>query len=102
PCEVLYVDRLVVEAGASLTTAGCRIYTHEAILNGTIENADDIIVISDCPPDLNGDGAVDGVDLAIVLGAWGSSDATADLTGDALVDGADLAVILGAWGGCTQ
>ncbi|MEC8560623.1 MAG: FG-GAP-like repeat-containing protein, partial [Planctomycetota bacterium] len=45
PCEVLYVDRLVVEPGASLTTGGCRIYTHEAILNGTIENADDIIVI---------------------------------------------------------
>jgi len=102
PCEVLYVDRLVVEAGASLTTGGCRIYTNEAILDGTIDNPADVIVITTCPADLNRDGEVDGFDLAIVLGAWGSSDATANLTGDPLVDGADLAVILGAWGNCTQ
>ena len=57
---------------------------------------------TDCPADLDGDGGVNGLDLAIVLGAWGSSDATADFTGDGLVDGADLAAILGAWGGCTE
>ncbi|MEC8559958.1 MAG: M43 family zinc metalloprotease, partial [Planctomycetota bacterium] len=57
---------------------------------------------TDCPADLDGNGAVDGADLAIVLGAWGSSDATADVIGDPLVDGADLAAILAAWGSCTQ
>ena len=59
-------------------------------------------IVTDCPADLDGNGAVDGADLAIVLGAWGSSDATANLTGDPLVDGADLAAILAAWGSCTQ
>ena len=44
---------------------------------------------------------VDGVDLAIVLGAWGSNDAAADVSGDGTVDGVDLAIVLGAWGGCS-
>lgn len=55
------------------------------------------------------DGAVDGADLAYLLGEWGSNvGSLADLVGsetfmpppDGLVDGADLAVLLGAWGGC--
>lgn len=57
---------------------------------------------SPCPADLTGDGAVDGADLAVLLGAWGACDGNcpADLTGDDAVDGADLAVLLGAWGSC--
>lgn len=46
--------------------------------------------------DLNGDGVVDGTDLAILLGAWGTSG-PGDLNGDGVVDGADLAILLGAW-----
>jgi hypothetical protein len=102
PCEVLYVDRLVVEAGASLTTAGCRIYTNEAVINGSVDNDDDIIVINDCPADIDGDGVVNGPDLAAVLAAWGSSTPVADFNGDGQVDGQDLAVILAAWGSCTE
>lgn len=49
--------------------------------------------------DLDCDGDVDGADLAIVLGAWGSDDDLADLDGDGVVAGADLAVLLGAWTG---
>ena len=45
--------------------------------------------------DLNGDGAVDAADLAILLGAWGSPDA--DLDGNGTTDAADLAALLGAW-----
>jgi hypothetical protein len=48
-------------------------------------------------PDLNGDGVVDGADLGLFLGLWGSSDASADFNGDGVVDGADLGVLLGAW-----
>jgi hypothetical protein len=51
-----------------------------------------------CPADRNADGKVDGADLAVILGAWGTNGA--DLTGDNLTDGADLAVLLGAWGNC--
>lgn len=46
--------------------------------------------------DLDCSGAVDGADLGLLLGAWGTSGA--DLNGDELTDGADLGVMLGAWG----
>ena len=48
------------------------------------------------PADLNGDGVVNGADLAILLGQWGGSG-SADLNGDGVVNGADLALLLGAW-----
>jgi hypothetical protein len=48
------------------------------------------------PGDLNGDGIVDGADLGILLGAWGTSG-PGDLNGDGVVDGADLGILLGAW-----
>jgi hypothetical protein len=47
--------------------------------------------------DLDGDGRVDGADLAVLLAAWGSAGGAADLDGDGRVDGADLAVLLSAW-----
>jgi len=47
--------------------------------------------------DLNADGAVDGADLGLLLGVWGSSDPSADLDGSGVVDGADLGLLLGAW-----
>jgi hypothetical protein len=49
--------------------------------------------------DLDGDGAVNGSDLAILLGDWGSDGAclAADLNGDGTIDGGDLGVLLGAW-----
>jgi formylglycine-generating enzyme required for sulfatase activity len=49
------------------------------------------------------DGRVDGMDLAGVLGQWGSSgdeSASADINGDGLVEGKDLALVLSAWGEC--
>ncbi|MEE2681422.1 MAG: GC-type dockerin domain-anchored protein, partial [Planctomycetota bacterium] len=51
-----------------------------------------------CPSDLNGDAIVDGVDLGMVLGAWGSHPGSADITGDGTVDAHDLAYLLAAWG----
>jgi hypothetical protein len=54
-----------------------------------------------CPTDLDGNGAVDGGDLGVLLSAWGSSGSTADLDGDGFVDGADLGVLLGTWGPCS-
>lgn len=52
-------------------------------------------------PDLDGDGAVGGADLGMLLAAWGpcprSGPCPADLTGDGVVDGADLGVLLAAW-----
>ncbi|MBL9148656.1 MAG: hypothetical protein JNM94_08185 [Phycisphaerae bacterium] len=50
------------------------------------------------PADLDGNGSVNGADLAILLGAWGEGGA-ADLDGSGSVDGADLGLLLGAWTG---
>lgn len=49
------------------------------------------------PADINGDGAVNGADLAMLLGNWGGSGA-GDLDGNGFVNGADLATLLGNWG----
>lgn len=55
---------------------------------------------STCAQDLNGDGAVSGADLGILLGAWGTANCLADLNGNGVVEGADLGILLGAWGAC--
>jgi len=51
------------------------------------------------PGDLNGDSHVNGADLAILLGAWGTNNAAADLNHDTIVNAADLAILLGDWTG---
>ncbi len=49
------------------------------------------------PGDIDGNGAVDGGDLAALLSNWGGSGA-ADLDGNGTIDGGDLAVLLSNWG----
>jgi probable HAF family extracellular repeat protein len=57
-----------------------------------------------CDGDLDDDGEVNGVDLAMLLAAWGACSrggaCDADLNGDGAVSGVDLALQLGAWGAC--
>jgi hypothetical protein len=48
-------------------------------------------------PDLDGDDDVDGNDLAIFLGGWGSSKMALDFNGDTYVNGQDLTILLNAW-----
>lgn len=51
--------------------------------------------------DFDEDGTVDGGDLGVLLGAWGTctqSPCLADLNCDGEVDGADLGMFLGEWG----
>jgi hypothetical protein len=53
-------------------------------------------------PDINGDGVVDGADLAELIGAWGvcpkkGVPCRADLDGSGVVDGTDLSILIGAW-----
>jgi hypothetical protein len=42
---------------------------------------------------------VNGGDLGLLLGAWGTSG-PGDLDGSGVVDGADLGILLGSWGPC--
>jgi len=52
------------------------------------------------PGDVNGDGLVNGADLAMILGSWGACPGCpADVTGDGVVNGADIAIVLGNWTG---
>jgi hypothetical protein len=46
--------------------------------------------------DLDGNGFVNGGDLGILLGAWGTAG-PGDLNSDGSVNGADLGILLGAW-----
>lgn len=57
-------------------------------------------VSPDPAPDLNGDGTVDGLDLAILLAFWGpvALFPEADLDDDGVSDGFDRAILLAAWG----
>jgi hypothetical protein len=48
-------------------------------------------------PDINGDGAVNGLDLTVLLAAWGASSGAADLNSDGTVNGLDLTALLAAW-----
>jgi formylglycine-generating enzyme required for sulfatase activity len=52
-----------------------------------------------CAADADGDGVVNGNDLAIVLGSWGPCvGCPGDLNANGLVNGEDLAVALTRWG----
>jgi hypothetical protein len=56
-----------------------------------------------CCADIDENGTIDGVDLAIVLGRWGTMPKDyprADINSDGIVDGVDLAEVLGSWGTC--
>lgn len=49
--------------------------------------------------DINDDGAVDGADITIILGEWGTGGEAADVDLNGVVDGGDIAFVLGAWTG---
>ena len=53
-----------------------------------------------CDGDRDGNGVVNGNDLAIVLASWGSDNPASDINGDGNTDGIDLASILATWGVC--
>ena len=56
-----------------------------------------IEVVPQLDGDLNGDGQVNGIDITIILAAWGTNDPNADLTGDGVVNGGDLTIVLANW-----
>ncbi|MFM7053079.1 MAG: M12 family metallo-peptidase [Planctomycetota bacterium] len=49
------------------------------------------------PADINNDGTVDTVDVALLLDAWGTAGPVGDLDGDGTVDAADLSALLNDW-----
>ena len=86
-------SRLVLAGSTRICANSPRNIDGPFLLEGTAEVCD---LLSDLVPD----GIVDGNDLAVVLGAWGTmaEDGTGDVNHDGVVDGADLALLLGSWG----
>lgn len=82
-----------------------------AVLMGTFLQSTDSLnpSMTSCPPpsaaDFNGDGFVNGADLATLLASFGPCgmpcppSCAADLNGDCIVNGADLAELLANWTG---
>lgn len=91
------------------STVRARFYVNDIPNNSTTEAGIDnfqvetILCALPCPADLTGDGLINGSDIAIVLGAWGTTGAPGfpgDTDGNGTVNGADLSVVLGSWGEC--
>ncbi|MDI9402588.1 MAG: hypothetical protein QM516_01840, partial [Limnohabitans sp.] len=98
--EVVYARGLTVKPGATLVTNGIQVITRNALIEGTVDDPSNICVVVDAPdPDVNGDGLVNGIDLAFILTYWGSSAPIADLNDDGIVGGADLSIVLSGWTG---
>jgi hypothetical protein len=87
---------------------GDGIVDYGQILNGTFADTDgngvpDECEVDPCPGDITGGGQVNGVDLAAILGAWGTDGQgklDCDINDDGTVDAQDLAIVLGGWGNC--
>ena len=76
-------------------------YTEAAIDGDWIDLGGNSFNPDECDAaDLNGDGVVNGADLALVLAAWGQPclGCAADVNQDGQVNGADLALVLAGWG----
>lgn len=86
---------------AAISDDGSTIVGTAAVVGTFDYRAFRILIIPPCAADLNGDGQVDGADLAILLGDWGPAKSSpADFNDDQQVNGADLAILLGEWGPC--
>jgi hypothetical protein len=74
-----------------------------SMVNGTWTDGGGNTFDCPCPGDVNDSGIVNATDIAIILGAWGTSGGKfplSDTDGNGIVDAADLAVVLGGWGNC--
>ena len=59
-------------------------------------------IIRGCTADLDGDGQVNGSDLAELFSNWGTNSSSSDIDGDGIVGPEDLAMILGSWSTCNS
>jgi len=67
-----------------------------ACVNGAI-----VTCLGGCVGDIDGNGAVDGADLGLLLSNWGQpSGGPGDVNLDGVTDGADLGDLLSRWGDC--
>ncbi len=65
---------------------------------GSLYNVDQTIVVTDCPADIDGSGAVGILDFLALLAAWDTP--TGDIDGDGTTGITDFQVLLANWGPC--
>jgi hypothetical protein len=102
----VYVDHLIVEANATLSTNGIPIYVRRATIDGAVDDKELVIIVDACPGDATGDRRVDGADLVTVLSNFGqptsggpeSGDVAPPGAPDGFVNGADLVEVLANFG----
>lgn len=98
------VTQALIEWSADCNDDG--IVDYGQILTGQLADADLNGVPDVCDPcagDITGNGGVDAIDLAVILGLWGTDgqgEFDADVNDDLMVDGLDLGALLGSWGPC--
>jgi len=100
------VGRYLIEWSADCNNDG--IVDYGQILSGQLidtsgNGVPDVCEVDPCPGDISGNNIVDGVDLAALLGMWGTNGQgkfDCDIDNDGLVGASDLAVVLSDWGPC--
>jgi len=90
------VETIMQTTCRDMSTIGYDTLTGWGMLNA--EEAVRVALPPSCPLDFNGDRNVDGGDLGILLGSWGTAEY--DINGDGTTDGIDLGIFLGSWGSC--
>jgi len=94
------VTRFRLPSPVSECTTHFPIFKYNTSRTGAVLAAPLCRIARSCIGDLNGDGTVDGPDLGIILGYFGSTNVSSDLNSDGQVDSADLGLLLGNWGEC--
>ncbi|MFO0783340.1 MAG: hypothetical protein U0636_06620 [Phycisphaerales bacterium] len=90
----------ILEVAQAVSNNGSIIIGHSAFLGAwMIRQTPTNLCAADFAP-AGGDGVVDGTDLGVLLGNWGTP--FCDLTDDGTTDGSDLGVLLGSWGACPE
>lgn len=100
-CEALYVQTLVIDAGATLNTGSCRVYYDTLVLNGNVDNPDNLIeLIGGVFGDIDNDSDIDGEDtnalVAVLTGAPLQPEHTnrTDLNCDGSTNGLDIQLFI--------
>jgi hypothetical protein len=84
-----------LQAGTTYYVAAGFIWAND---DGCLTRTATVEYVDPCPADFNDDDVTDGIDLGILLAAWGTP--ARDITGDGVTDGVDLGILLAMWGPC--
>lgn len=99
--ESIYVNHLIIEAGATLDAGNRAVWYGTALIEG--DAIGDIDVVRDpCPGDANDNGVVDIDDMLAVLGTFNDlcDGCPTDMDGNGLIDIDDLLIVIGFFGPC--